>query len=380
MKKLFLISILTLTTAAYAQDFIQTSSLRVNEQYYNSIKGYKKIYEYVGENVSIQLYQEPIDWVANNESLDEGAPSIIKINDYYLPIDLGDENSFIVKDLVNGGLPEIILYSSYSCQSECSDETYIINFFEDKPFIISKLGFDIEIIENKGEVEFYDFETETEKTFEYNYPKDVNEFFIYEGMRWIQKEEACYTIIQSITYNISKGYSLGNIKWKMTTICAACFTGDMLVSINDTEKKPISSLKVGDQVLTYDFASRQNNISQIEEIISVPHDVYIEYHFEHDSITATLDHPFYAIGKGWSSFHPEATISRYKNYDSVGRIAIGDVFKLSSGKESRLIGYNTIQETIPSYTITKLSNGNSFYVNDILVGVENFDQRWLHKK
>lgn len=374
MKKLFFLSILILCTASYGQHFPKRTAQRVNENYYTSIESWRKIYEYEGENVSIQLYQEPIDWDAINWDNQEGSPSIIKINDFYLTLNLGEENSFIVKDLVNGGLPEIILYSQSNCQSECVTETYIINIFKENAFVISEIGYDISVIEEKGVIEYYDIDSKTDKIYQYDYPKNTDAFFIYESMRWIEDEGDCYSYIQSIKYSLEEGYTLGPINWKMKAMCVACFIGDMLVSLNESEKKPISNLKVGDQVLTCDSKSGQNKIAEIEEIIRVPHDVYIEYHFDHDSITATLDHPFYASNKGWSSFNPEATSTRYNNYNSVDKIAIGDVFLLSNGNKSSLNGYTIIKERRPSYTITKLSDGDSFYVNDILVGVENFDQ------
>jgi hypothetical protein len=58
----------------------------------------------------------------------------------------------------------------------------------------------------------------------------------------------------------------------------------------------------------------------------------------------------------------------------VNKITVGDMFKLSNGKEVSLKSFTVFEEKIPSYTITKLSEGNTFYINDILVGVEDFEQ------
>ena len=275
-------------------------------------------------------------------------------------------------NLVSDDSPEIIIYSLWRSGAY---DTYIINFFKDRPFVVTKIGLMAKIIEEKGVIKHSPEGSSETSNFEYNYESGNNEFYLFREEFWY-----CKGIIQKIIFEELIGYSIKETMETLEIYCGACFTGEVLVSVSDSEKKTISSLKVGDQVLTYDFLSRQNKISQIEGIISVPHDVYIEYHFDHDSITSTLDHPFYVSDKGWSSFDPEATSSRYNNYNAVDKIAIGDVLKLSNGKKSSLIGYTIIEERRPSYTITKLSDGDSFYVNDILVGVENFDQHCLNKK
>lgn len=161
--------------------------------------------------------------------------------------------------------------------------------------------------------------------------------------------------------------------------CPACFTAEMLVSVSETEKTPISWLKKGDQVLTFDFSTNKNKLVTIEGIVRVPHDQFIEYYFDHDTIVSTLDHPYYLKKKGWSSFDPNATVSKYDNYTEVEQIESGDIFIMQNGKKAKLKGFMIIDAQRQSYTITKLSDGKSFYVNDILVGTEDFDhsQEWL---
>lgn len=161
--------------------------------------------------------------------------------------------------------------------------------------------------------------------------------------------------------------------------CAACFTAEMLVSISETEKTPISWLKKGDKVLTYDFSTEKNKQVTIEEMVRVPHDQFIEYRFDHDTVISTLDHPYYLKKKGWASFDPSATLSRYSNYTEVNQIEDGDIFILQNGKKAKLKSFLIVDAHRQSYTITKLSDGKCFYVNDILVGTEDIIQptNWL---
>jgi hypothetical protein len=379
MKLLLISAFLFLSIKSFAQDFIQRTSKQINDHYYDVIQNMNKVYEYDSDNISIELFQEDIDLEENDWSLPDGSYSLIKINEYFLPFQLGYKNKFELMNLVSGELPEIILYSEFYCQEECGIKTYIINLEENKPFVVSDLGTYVTIIQDSGEINYYDEDTGLNQTYQYNFNKGENMFFVYESMLW--DDEGCSDIIRTINYKKGQGYSKGEIKKKIKTICAACFTADMMVSISDAEKKPISSLQPGDNILTYDFDIGEEKIVSIESIISVPHSTYVEYYFSHDTITATLDHPFYLYEKGWSSFDSEATQTRYKNYTDVNTILVGDVFFLRDGRQAILNGYKILKTKMDSFTITKLSHGDCFYVNDVLVGIEEFyiPKNWRNK-
>ena len=216
---------------------------------------------------------------------------------------------------------------------------------------------------------YFSSDSETEENFEYQYLNGPNDLYIYNhyGM---QEGDNCYNFIEQLNYNEHTGFTKKQIMKKLHVVCVACFTGQMEVNLNEIQKKPISELKVGDKVLTFDFEKRQNKEVTIEEMIQVKHIHFITYIFDHDTITATPDHPFYLENKGWASSDPKATSNRYKNYPNVGQIAINDEFTLRNGKKAILRAMNHLNETNKSYTISKLSEGTSFYINDILVGTE----------
>ena len=100
----------------------------------------------------------------------------------------------------------------------------------------------------------------------------------------------------------------------------------------------------------------------------------LELYFNHDTITSTTDHPYYVYNKGWCSFKPNSTLMNYSNYDKVNKISNGDHFILNNGKRSQLLGHSYINQEKQTYTITKLEKGNTFYVNGILVGVEEINK------
>ena len=354
---------------AFSQDFIRTSSIRINSdlQYYTDF--YKKIYEYNGlNNLNILVYQNQRE--ISDDEYEVSFPSLIKVNDQYLTLNLGQEPRFEIKELVGGQFPELLIYSELdNCQAYCGTNTYIVNISLDKGFVLSDLGTDVSVIDPIGKVEYFSSDSETEENFEYQYLNGPNDLYIYNhyGM---QEGENCYNFIEKLNYDEHTGFTKKQIMKKLLVACAACFTGQMEVNLNEIQKKPISELKVGDKVLTFDFEKRQNKEVTIEEMIQVKHIHFITYIFDHDTITATPDHPFYLENKGWASSDPKATSNRYKNYPDVGQIAINDEFTLRNGKKAILRAMNHLNENNESYTISKLSEGTSFYINDILVGTE----------
>jgi len=84
-------------------------------------------------------------------------------------------------------------------------------------------------------------------------------------------------------------------------------------------------------------------------------------------------HLFFALwyfSKGWSSFNIIATVANYSNYNSAKVIVLGDDFIRCDGSTTKLLEIIPIQSPQITYTITKLKDGDAYYVNDILVGVE----------
>jgi len=152
--------------------------------------------------------------------------------------------------------------------------------------------------------------------------------------------------------------------------CPACFIGNSMVTMEGGIRKEISKLRAGDKVIGYDTKTGVQKETIIEGIVSVHHSSLIELIFDHDTITSTKDHPYYLSRKGWCSFDTTATEANYSNYNSVKVILPGDDFIRSDGSTTKLLKVNPIKRAQITYTITSLKDGDAFYVNDILVGVE----------
>jgi hypothetical protein len=155
----------------------------------------------------------------------------------------------------------------------------------------------------------------------------------------------------------------------------ACLIASSKISVSKSTEKSINQLSIGDKILTYDVEMKKQRQTIITGIDSVFHDNLVELYFPNDTIVCTIDHPFYIQSKGWSSLSPTKTINNYHNYLNIKLIEIGDIFvqkkdgKITSEKLSG-ISYKQRESRQMTYTITSLKNGNTYFVNGILTGVE----------
>lgn len=153
-----------------------------------------------------------------------------------------------------------------------------------------------------------------------------------------------------------------------------CFAKGTMVRLANGEEKAIESIVPGDEVLTYNRAGNFFESSKVTKIDEVFHCNLVKYIFlDGSEVTSTDDHPFLLEKKGWSSYNP-AKSRQYSNYDSIEHIDIGDNF-LQLDKEgklisSKLIKIESIKDRQKTYTIAGLENGNDFFANGFLAGVE----------
>lgn len=131
----------------------------------------------------------------------------------------------------------------------------------------------------------------------------------------------------------------------------------------------IEHLKMGDSVAYLDLNSKIIRSARIEKLEKVTHHGLVTYKFESGrEITATQDHPFKIQDKGWASLKPENS-KQYQGFQNIEKIAIGDYFISVRGTD-RLIGINYIGGDQITYSISKLSSGDHFIANGLVVGIE----------
>ena len=147
-----------------------------------------------------------------------------------------------------------------------------------------------------------------------------------------------------------------------------CFVASTKILMSDNSTKNIEEIKRGDKILTFNKLTNKKEVATVEETASVKHNNLVTYTFEGGkTITATDDHPF-MTKRGWASMNPSKSVN-YKGFEQICRIKAGDKFVTNSGMLT-LVSTSVSPESHTTYTITKLSDGNSFYANDLHVGVE----------
>ena len=147
-----------------------------------------------------------------------------------------------------------------------------------------------------------------------------------------------------------------------------CFAAGTKVLLADNSQKNIEDIKQGDKIMTYNIITGKKGTAMVEKTAAVTHKNLVTYVFEGGKkITATDDHPF-LTEQGWASSNPAKT-ANYKGFEKVVQIKVGDIFAAANGY-TKLVSKSVSPESKMTYTIVKLSDGNTFYANDIIVGVE----------
>ncbi len=153
-----------------------------------------------------------------------------------------------------------------------------------------------------------------------------------------------------------------------------CFAKGTQVLMSDNSTKVIEDLKVGDFVSYLDFETNVLKPAEIIKLEKVMHHGLVTYKFESGrEITTTPDHPFSIQGKGWASLKPDQS-GQYKGFENVDKISVGDVFVTANGTD-KLMAIVYLEGGQETYTISKLSTGDNFIANGLVVGVEELTQR-----
>lgn len=151
-----------------------------------------------------------------------------------------------------------------------------------------------------------------------------------------------------------------------------CFAKGTKILLADKSTQNIEDLKIGDFVAYMDFKTQEIKSAKIEKLEKVVHQGLVTYKFESGlKITATRDHPFKLDEKGWSSLQPDKS-KQYKGFEKIEKIQIGDLFITFKATE-KLIDIDYLDGEEETYTISKLSSGDNFIANGLIVGIEELN-------
>ncbi len=159
------------------------------------------------------------------------------------------------------------------------------------------------------------------------------------------------------------------ISFFITHNLGSCFVAGTKVLMGDGTEKNIEDIVEGDEVLSFNESTLENEIKKVIELKTPIHDDLVRYEFANQtSITSTFDHPFYVGDLELASFAPFLTNKRYDIGKEVRQIKVGDLVYLPTNKSKTAIKdiIELDSNDTQTYIITVEDNHN-FYANNILV-------------
>ena len=133
------------------------------------------------------------------------------------------------------------------------------------------------------------------------------------------------------------------------------------------DTKNIEDVKIGDKILSFDFKNNDSKIGQVLNIFSRKVNKIVEYEFSNCGILkATLDHPLYAIDKGWSSYSETLSNNLYSLEESVKKIEVGDTIKFYDST-STITQMQVLDGDFTVYNLSEIEKYHNYYANNVLV-------------
>jgi hypothetical protein len=147
-----------------------------------------------------------------------------------------------------------------------------------------------------------------------------------------------------------------------------CFVAGTLVTMADGTTKPIEEIKIDDKVKSWNEESKELSEATVTELKQPSHSDMVIIEFDHTTNKNTFDHPYWVVGKGWSSYKPQLTETRYNISEKIHSLEVGDTcLLLQEDKliESKITSINEDMEKVQTY-IFSLDKDKTFFANGIL--------------
>ena len=171
-----------------------------------------------------------------------------------------------------------------------------------------------------------------------------------EEVRVIDMEES--PVLKTV-YNLKKVEDNHNFFANGILAHNRCFIAGTEITLGNKDVKNIENVIVGDEVLTYNESTKENEVGIVGELKQHEVDSVLKINFFYgNSITTTKEHPFYVSGKGWVK---------------AGELIIEDVCKQTDGSSAPITSIERIEEKHLVYNLLNVSENHNFYANGILV-------------
>jgi len=146
-----------------------------------------------------------------------------------------------------------------------------------------------------------------------------------------------------------------------------CFVAGTPITMGDGTTKAIEFIEVGEEVKNYDFDTQEVKVGKVLSIETPTHADIIEISFGDKKTKNTFVHPYWVVGKGWSSYKPEWTEKRYEI--ETKQLEISDkcleLFE-NSLREIEITNLEEVISPVQTYSL-EIETNHNYFANDILV-------------
>ena len=149
----------------------------------------------------------------------------------------------------------------------------------------------------------------------------------------------------------------------------ACFIDGTEVTLANGDVKNIENIEQGDEVLTLNEATGEQESKVVYGIMTPKHNDIVKYTLEDGTeVSSTYDHPYFVDGLELKSLNPVKTNSLYSIGVEVGEIKIGDILIKADGSKSAIVTIDAgLLDADIQTTIIRVEDNHNFYANGILV-------------
>jgi len=141
--------------------------------------------------------------------------------------------------------------------------------------------------------------------------------------------------------------------------CPLCCVHESMLIATGEDMKSIYDINIGDRVVSHNFETGQDELTEVTDLIIVERDV----DYKVNNLIMTEDHPVYLEDGSKASINPEATLLNYKQ--EVNELKVGDKMRVLGGALEEIKTIERFPGTEKNFAIQ--TKHNNFYANGILV-------------
>lgn len=149
----------------------------------------------------------------------------------------------------------------------------------------------------------------------------------------------------------------------------SCFVSGTTVTLFNGEFIDIKNINAGYEILTYNFNTKQNEMSIVSGIETSQETSFIKIVLDSGKILlSTIMHPYYVYDIGLCTYNPTEYAKLFPNEQLTNKLKVKDILIDSNKQKHTIINIEKINcEETTVYNLNIKGNEN-YYANDILVG------------